>query len=49
MIVYGLAALLLHTLIEWITDRLAEQTESRSSSALRGTSRQRGGGRSGRA
>lgn len=49
MIVYGLAALLLHTLIEWITDRLAEQTESRSSSALHGTSRQRGGRRSGRA
>jgi hypothetical protein len=49
MIVYGLAALLLHTLIEWITDRLAGQTESRSSSALRGTSRQRGGMRSGRA
>jgi uncharacterized protein YggT (Ycf19 family) len=49
MIVYGLAALLLHTLIEWITDRLAEQTESRSSIAMRGTSRQRGGRRSGRA
>jgi uncharacterized protein YggT (Ycf19 family) len=49
MIVYGLAALLLHSLIEWITDRLAEQAESRSSSALRGTSGQRGGRRSGRA
>jgi uncharacterized protein YggT (Ycf19 family) len=48
MIVYGLAALLLHSLIEWITDRLAEQAESRSSSALRGNSRQRGGRRSAR-